>query len=274
MKLSIITINYNNLNGLQKTIDSVVNQTWHDFEWIIIDGGSTDGSKELIEKYQEHFTYWCSEPDNGIYNAMNKGIAKAQGDYLNFMNSGDGFYSPNTLEQVFSIGRSDDILYGDMICKYQDGSYHSWSYPHKLSLHYLIVGYLGHAASFIKSPLLKDNGYCEDYKIVSDWQKFLEWFKQGKSFFHTGIVIASFDTPGTSADTVLCNQERQKVCDDLFGIQNRSLIEESIQIQHLLDRMNHDTILNAIDNIRKHGGKRVALLYRFINVLNKTIKNS
>ena len=78
MKLSIITINYNNKAGLQKTIDSVVAQTWRDFEWIIIDGGSTDGSKELIEQYQQHFAYWCSEPDKGVYNAMNKGIDKAK----------------------------------------------------------------------------------------------------------------------------------------------------------------------------------------------------
>ena len=76
MKLSIITINYNNRDGLQKTIDSVVAQTWRDFEWIIIDGGSTDGSKELIEKYKDHFAFWCSEPDKGICNAMNKGIPR------------------------------------------------------------------------------------------------------------------------------------------------------------------------------------------------------
>ena len=80
MKLSIITINYNNKAGLQKTIDSVICQTWKDYEWIIIDGGSTDGSKELIEQYQQYFAYWCSEPDKGVYNAMNKGITKAKGE--------------------------------------------------------------------------------------------------------------------------------------------------------------------------------------------------
>ena len=85
MKLSIITINYNNKEGLQRTIDSVIGQTWHDFEWIIIDGGSKDGSKELIEQYQQYFAYWCSEPDKGVYNAMNKGIKHAQGEYLLFL---------------------------------------------------------------------------------------------------------------------------------------------------------------------------------------------
>ena len=85
MKLSIITVNLNNREGLQKTIDSVVNQTFRDFEWIVIDGGSTDGSKELIEQYADHFAYWVSEPDKGIYNAMNKGIKVAKGEYLQFL---------------------------------------------------------------------------------------------------------------------------------------------------------------------------------------------
>ena len=80
MKLSIITVNYNNREGLQRTIDSVVSQTFRDFEWIVIDGGSTDGSKELIKQYADHFSYWVSEPDKGIYNAMNKGILKATGE--------------------------------------------------------------------------------------------------------------------------------------------------------------------------------------------------
>ena len=82
MKLSIITINYNNRDGLQKTIESVVSQSFKDFEWIVIDGGSNDGSRELIERYAESISYWVSEPDNGIYNAMNKGIRVSKGDYL------------------------------------------------------------------------------------------------------------------------------------------------------------------------------------------------
>lgn len=81
MKLSIITINYNNLQGLRNTFQSVISQTWQEFEWIVIDGGSTDGGKELLEEHQEKFSYWVSEPDKGIYNAMNKGISHANGEY-------------------------------------------------------------------------------------------------------------------------------------------------------------------------------------------------
>lgn len=89
IKLSIITVNLNNCDGLRRTIDSVVSQTFTDFEWIVIDGGSTDCSRELMEQYKDHFAFWCSEPDNGIYNAMNKGIVHANGEWLLFLNSGD-----------------------------------------------------------------------------------------------------------------------------------------------------------------------------------------
>ena len=93
MKYSIITINYNNRDGLEMTINSVLGQSYQDLEYIIIDGGSTDGSVEVIKKYESRIDYWVSEPDKGVYNAMNKGIGKASGDYLNFMNSGKkGFH--------------------------------------------------------------------------------------------------------------------------------------------------------------------------------------
>ena len=113
MTLSIITINYNNLEGLKKTIESVCSQTYRDYEWIVIDGGSTDGSRELIEENKSHIHYWVSEPDNGIYHAMNKGIAQAKGDYCQFLNSGDYYIAPNTLQQVFSHDELADVNYGD-----------------------------------------------------------------------------------------------------------------------------------------------------------------
>ena len=98
MKYSIITVNYNNRDGLRATIESVVNQTYRDYEFIVIDGGSTDGSTDVLKEFDDKITYWVSEPDKGIYNGMNKGIAKATGDYLNFMNSGDCFYNEKVLE--------------------------------------------------------------------------------------------------------------------------------------------------------------------------------
>ena len=108
MKLSVITINYNNRDGLRKTIESVVNQTCRDFEYIIIDGGSTDGSVDVIKQYADRIDYWVSEPDKGIYHAMNKGIAVAHGEYLNFMNSGDCFYESTVVENVLQL---KDMVY-------------------------------------------------------------------------------------------------------------------------------------------------------------------
>ena len=89
MKLSIITVNYNDAKGLERTIKSVISQSYHDFEFIVIDGGSSDESQDIIQKYERHIDYWVSEPDGGIYQGMNKGLRQAKGDYVNFMNSGD-----------------------------------------------------------------------------------------------------------------------------------------------------------------------------------------
>ena len=86
MKLSIITVNFNDAEGLERTIKSVISQTFHDYEFIIIDGGSTDGSVDVIKKYEDHIDYWISEKDGGIYQGMNKGLRQASGEYLNFLN--------------------------------------------------------------------------------------------------------------------------------------------------------------------------------------------
>ena len=110
MKYSIITINYNNKDGLEKTILSVLGQTCHDYEYIIIDGGSTDGSVDVIKKYANRIDYWVSEPDSGRYPAMNKGINQAKGDYLNFMNSGDTFYSSTVLVDIAKMNYTEDII--------------------------------------------------------------------------------------------------------------------------------------------------------------------
>ena len=127
MKLSIITISYNNKLGLQKTINSVLSQTWDDFEWIIIDGGSNDGTKELIETTSNRLeksdsnvvlSFWCSEPDLGVYNAQNKGISHAKGEYLNFMNAGDVFHNEFTLSEVFSNELYGDVVYGNWMRSY------------------------------------------------------------------------------------------------------------------------------------------------------------
>ncbi len=198
MTLSIITINLNNYDGLLKTINSVLNQTWKDFEWIVIDGGSTDGSKKLIEKYQEHFAYWCSEPDKGVYNAMNKGIAKANGEYLNFMNSGDTFYNANTLNDVFSKERRGDILYGDCLLGF--GQHNILRrYPQPMELYAIYARPICHQAMMIRSPLLKAFGYDETFNICSDYKHLMENAIKGATFEHVGIAICQYDMGGISS---------------------------------------------------------------------------
>lgn len=229
MKLSIITINFNNRDGLQRTIDSVASQTFKDFEWIVIDGGSTDGSRELIEQYADHFAYWVSEPDKGIYNAMNKGIKVAKGEYLQFLNSGDWLCNDTTLENCFSSSFSGDIVYGNLFF-YEDNSCQKYIYPDKLTLHFLYNLSLGHCASFIKKELLKDNPYNENYKIVSDWEFFLKQALNNRSFNHINVDIAFFDTNGISSNHhQLVSEERDSVIKKLLPemlIQDYTIMNE------------------------------------------------
>lgn len=201
MKLSIITINYNNLEGLKRTYDSVVAQTCQDFEWIIIDGGSTDGSKEFIEEHQEHFAYWCSEPDKGIYNAMNKGIMKATGVYLQFLNSGDRLVDEKVTNDFLCLEKDEDVISGDII---RDGNMEAIS-PNpdedNLDFDIFLHSNISHQPSFICKELFERYGmYDEKLKVVSDWKFFTNVLMiQGCSYWHWHRVVADYKTGGISS---------------------------------------------------------------------------
>ena len=177
-KLSIITVCYNNRNGLQKTIESVVNQTFTDYEYIIIDGGSTDGTIDVIKANEKYINCWVSEKDNGIYDAMNKGIKMAHGEYCYFLNSDDCIAAPNTLEKIFAkLKPETDIIYGNLailkneklhnIAKFSKKITPYSFYRHKVAIH--------HQASFIKRELFQKYGlYSEKAKLISDWLFFFE----------------------------------------------------------------------------------------------------
>ena len=199
MKLSIITVNLNNCDGLQKTIDSVVAQTFKDFEWIVIDGGSTDGSRELIEQYSEHFAYWVSEPDKGIYNAMNKGIKVARGEYLQFLNSGDWLCDDQVLSSVFANPVNDDVVYGNYgLWSEKDNDFYVENVPDELSISFLVDHWIGHGASFMRRELFKDKLYDERLRIVSDWKFFIECALNNKSFRRCDLVVMKFGKDGIS----------------------------------------------------------------------------
>jgi glycosyltransferase involved in cell wall biosynthesis len=173
-KLSVITVNYNNIIGLENTIKSVSSQDFDDLEFLIIDGGSTDGGKELIEKYNTEIDYSVSEPDNGIFHAMNKGIHAAKGEYCLFLNSGDVLFNQYTVENVFSGIDNQDIIYGNVI-KVKAHHRRLIKYSSKLTLYefYKTEPALHHQASFIKRQLFEEYGfYDESVKIIADWEFF------------------------------------------------------------------------------------------------------
>ncbi len=169
MKYSIITVNYNNRDGLRATIESVVNQTYRDYEFIVIDGGSTDGSTDVLKEFDDKITYWVSEPDKGIYNGMNKGIAKATGDYLNFMNSGDCFYNEKVLELLNKKHLSADIIVGrDYHFNQTTQQGFATILPYRLTMLTFFHHTLPHQSSFFKKDLFNESYFDDSLRIVAD----------------------------------------------------------------------------------------------------------
>lgn len=199
--VSIITVNYNNYPGLKKTVESVIRQSSKDFEFIVIDGNSTDGSKELITQYQEHLAYSVSEPDNGIYHAMNKGIEVAKGNYLLFLNSGDSLSNHATLETVRPyLTANYGIVYGN--AAYVEGNERVVrTYPSELSFQFFWEHNLSHQASFIRRSLFKELFlYNENYQIASDWEFFVYAIcKKDIPYLHIDQTICDYDTTGISS---------------------------------------------------------------------------
>lgn len=175
LKLSIITINLNNKAGLERTIQSVTSQTYSDFEYILIDGDSADGSVEVIKKHEKKIAYWISEKDKGIYNAMNKGILKANGEYCLFINSGDVFIKSTILAEMLSYINGEDILYGNGFFQAKDNKLEKLECPAKLTLGFFTIYCLLHPCTLIKKSLFNKYGlYNESNKIVSDGEFFIK----------------------------------------------------------------------------------------------------
>lgn len=204
------------MDGLRKTIQSVVSQTSKDYQYIIIDGGSTDGSIDVIKQYSDRIHYWVSEKDKGIYNAMNKGIAQANGDYCIFMNSGDIFYDENVLDKVIKKGCTDDIFVGVTLT--DNNKVMSPNPTREISLYHLYSGAISHQASFISTGKLRNNPYDENLKIVSDWKFFVqEIIINNCSFSFIDEIIAVYDTTGVSStNSEKMLMEKKKVLNELF----------------------------------------------------------
>lgn len=262
MKLSIITVNYNDALGLERTIKSVISQTFRDFEFIIIDGGSTDNSVDVIMKYEEHIDYWVSEHDGGIYPGMNKGLRKAKGEYVNFMNGGDCFYSPNVLKQIFSLDINTDIITGTHV-----GSPHPNVGKNGVTMYDLCTGAIDHQASFIKREVALKHPYDEKYKIVSDWKFFIEALViDNCTFYYTDTIVVNVDMSGISnSNKVLNNQEREAVLNEL-------LPERILADYKLLLSIHPDLLANA-QRITKSQSVRKSII-KITNILLKLKKIS
>ena len=207
MKLSIITINYNNAAGLKKTLDSVAAQTYTDFEHIIVDGASTDGSMDEIIAYSQspianrHKITWISEPDTGIYNAMNKGVRMAEGEYTLMLNSGDYLVDNSVVEKVIPLLDGTDIIQGNIIEDYPDKVIRNRGYGNSdIDFFDVMKGHFLHQASFIHMDTLKKYGYYdESYKKGSDTYFYITTLALGHaSFKYVDVDVANFDVNGIS----------------------------------------------------------------------------
>ena len=202
MKLSIVTINRNNTEGLRKTIESVVSQSFNDFEYIVIDGASTDSSVDVIKEYQDKITYWVSEPDSGVYQAMNKGIKVAKGEYLLMLNSGDFLVSGDVLHKISSTLDGTDIIQGNVIEERGGESIRVRGYGRSnISFIDVVDGYFLHQAMFIKKSLHEEYGLYEDeYKKAADSYFFIKAMGFGNAGFkYVDIDVANFDVNGISS---------------------------------------------------------------------------
>jgi len=245
IKLSIITVNLNNAIGLRKTIESIISQSFNDYEYLIIDGGSTDGSVNIIKEYADKISYWVSEPDKGIYNAMNKGILQAKGEYLQFLNSGDSLVKESVLNDIFTDLPFCDMVYGNYIKVLQDGKLLFENGPKVSEVTFLrfYIDSINHQSTFIKRDLFDRYGlYDEQLKIVSDWKFFLIAFGLSNSkLIYKNIEVAYYEMSGISkTQSKLLLAERKKV------------LEELVPLSILSDYRNNYFELIRLSVIKKH----------------------
>lgn len=242
-KLSVITINYNNAAGLKMTMESVLHQSFP-VEYIVIDGGSTDKSADIIKTYKDQLAYWVSEPDHGIYDAMNKGIAKANAEYCLFLNSGDTLIDQNILQKVFENNFNEDILYGDLVFDYGPNRRKTETLPDVLTLFFLFQHNIWHPAAFIRRNLFQQFGnYNTGYRIAGDYEFFFRVLSSGKiSTRHLPYPVAVYDFEGISSDPA----NTGKITAERSGVHSTYLNEFTIrQFQNRI-RFKNNTVADLI----------------------------
>lgn len=216
IKISIITVSFNAVNVIEDTILSIINQTYPNIEYIIIDGGSTDGTIEIIKKYEDKISYWISESDSGIYDAMNKGIDKATGEWINFMNAGDGYDNPNVLKNIsdknFFQLTHYQVLYGDSIVIY-DNSFRRLIRAGRNAEEQWKGPIFRHGAMFVSASVHKKNKFKLDsqFKICADFDLIYNLFFLGYSFGYVDEVIMYFEKDGISNNRIQCAKDNKMI---------------------------------------------------------------
>lgn len=241
MKLSIITVNFNDAEGLSRTLESVHQQSFTDFEHLVIDGNSTDGSQKIIQDYRDFLAYWVSEPDEGIYDAMNKGIANSKGEYLLFLNSGDTLYSKSILHDIsLEIDNEVEILYGDVYLQYKDRTVLK-VHPKQLRFSFFLKNNICHQSMIIKKSLFEKLGYYKlNYKIVADWDFLLRATILNAAIYRKlDHIISIYDMQGISSqhkNISKINNERREVLKKNFPAfidDYKSLNENGLKISKI-----------------------------------------
>jgi glycosyltransferase involved in cell wall biosynthesis len=260
LKLSIITINYNDATGLLQTLNSVAEQTWRNYEHIIIDGGSSDESLTIIKKNESLFSYWVSESDRGIYNAMNKGVLKANGEYLLMLNAGDLLHNKDVLYQVFNdTNYTQDIIYGDVDRESKGVVFTESIFPDTLTFGFLRNGMISHQAAFFKRSLHDLVGmYDETLKYAADWNFIiLAICKYNASYIHLNLKMAL-----CSADGLTSNPSEFR---DMEA-ENRRVLQKEFPA-FIIDYFDYDEIER-----NKIGSRTKELLNRLVSLIKKPIK--
>ncbi len=202
-KVSVITVVFNDATHIRATMESFFSQTWEDKEYIVIDGGSTDGTAEIIQEYADRLSYWCSEKDNGIYDAMNKGIKHATGDWINILNSGDFYVKDDVFARIFEnksyadidviYGNSIEMNHGKEFFIYANDDYHTLATK---------VAYR-HGSSFMRTTVQKQNLYELSLRkklgYALDWEMIHRVYMKGYKFQKVNIAIEKYDAEGASA---------------------------------------------------------------------------
>lgn len=210
--ISVVTVSYNAALTIEQTILSIINQTYKNIEYIIVDGGSTDDTINIIKKYADRIAYWISEPDKGIYDAMNKGINIATGEWINFMNSGDTFYSNGVIGEIVEKTRNKivDVVYGNTLLQYSWGVFEKKALPLNTMLKHLPFS---HQSCLINSDIMKLNKYSLQYKICADYNFFYHLYLEGGNFLYLPMCISIYEAEYglSSVNVLLLKRELGKI---------------------------------------------------------------